>query len=109
RARAMPTLLLVLSCAETCLLGVLVIRAVQVANRHSELSNEKIALIFYAALAACLIRPFWVEDQAFLRITTEIFFLGSSALLFDRTRVQLTLYVFWMIATALTFGWRVEW
>jgi hypothetical protein len=70
---------------------------------------ERIALAVYTALAVCLIEPFWVEDQAFLRICTEIFLLGSIAFLLDRTRASLAIHLLWITAAAFTIGWRVEW
>jgi hypothetical protein len=109
RAVATPSLSLVIWCAETCLLAALVIRALQIFREHPEFSAEKIALVLYAVLAIFLTPSFWVEDQAFLRVTTEIFLMGSIAMLLDRTRLPRAICLSWIMAAAYTFGWRVEW
>jgi hypothetical protein len=109
RAIANPESSLVIWCAETCLLAFLVVRSLQIFNQHPEFRAEKIALLLYVALAVCLTPPFWVEDQAFLRISTEIFLIGSLAMLLDRTSIPKAIAISWIVAAAFTFGWRVEW
>jgi hypothetical protein len=96
-------------CAETCLLAFLIVRSLQIFQQHPEFGAEKIALLLYVALAVCLTPSFWVEDQAFLRVTTEIFLIGSLAMLLDRTSIPKAIGIFWILAAAFTFTWRVEW
>jgi hypothetical protein len=109
RAIANPESSLVIWCAETCLLAFLAVRSLQILHQYPEFSAEKIALLLYLALAVCLTPSFWVEDQAFLRVTTEIFLIGSLAMLLDRTSIPKAIGLSWIMAAIFTFGWRVEW
>jgi hypothetical protein len=109
RAFAAPDRLLLVWCLETCLLGAFVLCAIQVLHRQKDMRVEKIALIFYVAMAVSLGSRYWVEDQAFLRTTTEIYLLGLLALLMDRTRLPYLMSFSWIVAAIFTFRWRVEW
>lgn len=109
RAFATPNRLLVSWCAETCLIGAHVTRGIQRFWRNLDFGTEKISLVVYAGMLVCLTAKFWPEDQAFFRVTTEGFLLGSIALLHDRTRIQVLIYLLWIAAACFTFGWRVEW
>lgn len=109
RAFATPTRLLVVWCMETCMIGVLALRGIQVFYRYKDFVAENVALILYTAIGVCLASKYWVEDQTFLRVTTEIFLLGLVGLLLDRTRTSLSICFMWIVAAVFTFGWRIEW
>jgi hypothetical protein len=60
-------------------------------------------------MVLCLSKAVWVEDQAFLRATTEIFLLATVCLLRDRTRMTYWIYAMWVAAACFSVGWLVEW
>jgi hypothetical protein len=109
RAIADPASSPVIWCVETCLLAFLVVRSLQMFHQHPEFRAEEIALLLYVGLAVYLTSLFWVEDQAFLRVTTEIYLIGSLAMLLDRTAIPKAIGIAWIVAAAFTFRWRVEW
>jgi hypothetical protein len=109
RAFNAPDRLSIVWFAEVCLLGILASRALQLFYRRKDFVAETIALILSIALVASLTPKYWAEDQAFLRVTTEMFFLGFVGLLLDRTRTSLMPWFVLIGLAAFTFRWRVEW
>jgi hypothetical protein len=80
-----------------------------VSSLHTGFEAETIALMLCTVIALCLTQKYWIEDQAFLRASTEILLFGVVALLLDRSGISIATSTMWILATIFTAGWRVEW
>jgi hypothetical protein len=72
---------------ELGLVAIVVVGAIAVLPRSAALASERTAFVLAAALALCLTRLVWVDDEAFLRALVETMGLGVVVLLGSRSRL----------------------